>query len=43
MIIGGGVSKAPEKFMPLLESRAKIVPATLANTAGIIGAALSAE
>jgi polyphosphate glucokinase len=43
VIIGGGVSKAPEKFMPLLESKAKIVPATLANLAGIIGAALSAE
>jgi polyphosphate glucokinase len=41
VIIGGGVSKAPEKFMPLLESKAKIVPATLANAAGIIGAALS--
>jgi polyphosphate glucokinase len=43
IIIGGGVSKAPEKFMPLLESTAKIVPATLANAAGIIGAALAAE
>jgi polyphosphate glucokinase len=43
VIVGGGVSKAPEKFMPHLESRAKIVPATLANAAGIIGAALSAE
>jgi polyphosphate glucokinase len=43
VIVGGGVSKEPEKFMPLLESRAKIVPATLANAAGIIGAALSAE
>jgi polyphosphate glucokinase len=42
VIIGGGVSKAPEKFMPLLESRATIVPATLANTAGIVGAALAA-
>jgi polyphosphate glucokinase len=42
VIIGGGVSKAPEKFMPLLESRARIVPATLANAAGIIGAALAA-
>jgi polyphosphate glucokinase len=41
VIIGGGVSKAPEKFMPLLESKATIVPATLANTAGIIGAALA--
>jgi polyphosphate glucokinase len=42
LIIGGGVSKAPEKVMPLLESRARIVPATLANAAGIIGAALTA-
>jgi len=42
VIIGGGVSKAPEKFMPLLESRARIVPANLANSAGIIGAAIVA-
>jgi polyphosphate glucokinase len=42
VIIGGGVSKAPEKVMPLLESTAVIVPATLANAAGIIGAALTA-
>jgi len=41
LIIGGGVSKTPEKFMPFLQSRATIVPATLANTAGIIGAALA--
>lgn len=43
VIIGGGVSKAPEKFMPLLESTTKLVPATLANTAGIVGAALAAR
>jgi polyphosphate glucokinase len=43
VILGGGVSKAPEKFMPLLVSKAKIVPATLANTAGIVGAALAVE
>jgi polyphosphate glucokinase len=41
VIIGGGISKSPDKIMPLLESRARIVPATLANTAGIIGAALA--
>lgn len=41
IILGGGVSKAPERFMPLLEARAKVVPAALANTAGIIGAAMS--
>jgi polyphosphate glucokinase len=42
VILGGGISKQPEKFMPLLSSRARLVPATLANAAGIIGAALSA-
>jgi polyphosphate glucokinase len=42
IIIGGGVSKAPEKVMPLLESKAKLAPAALANAAGIIGAALAA-
>jgi polyphosphate glucokinase len=42
VIVGGGVSKAPEKFMPLLESKARLVPAGLANSAGIIGAALAA-
>ncbi|HTW20210.1 MAG TPA: ROK family protein, partial [Mycobacteriales bacterium] len=41
LIIGGGVSKNPDKFMPLLEARAPIVPAQLANAAGIIGAALT--
>ena len=39
LIIGGGISKHPDKFMPLLESVAPIVPAKLANEAGIIGAA----
>ena len=39
IIIGGGISKDSNKFLPLIESRAKIVPATLLNKAGIIGAA----
>jgi polyphosphate glucokinase len=43
IIVGGGISKAPERFMPHLQSRARLVPAALANTAGIIGAALTAE
>jgi polyphosphate glucokinase len=43
VIIGGGISKNPDKFMPLLESTAPIVPAKLANEAGIIGAALVAR
>jgi polyphosphate glucokinase len=43
IIVGGGISKAPERFMPHLRARARLVAATLANTAGIIGAALTAE
>jgi polyphosphate glucokinase len=42
VIFGGGVSKNPDKFMPLLHMRARMVPAQLANSAGIIGAALAA-
>lgn len=38
-VIGGGVSKKPEKFLPLIECRTPLVAATLANEAGIIGAA----
>ncbi|MFK5689842.1 polyphosphate--glucose phosphotransferase [Ornithinimicrobium sp. LYQ92] len=39
IIVGGGVSKKAEKFLPLLHTRAPIVPAQLKNDAGIIGAA----
>ncbi len=42
-IIGGGVSKKHEKFLPLLRARAEIVPAQLLNEAGVIGAALAAR
>jgi polyphosphate glucokinase len=42
MIIGGGVSKRSAEFLPLLETRARIVPARLRNDAGIVGAALAA-
>lgn len=42
-IIGGGVSKKHQKFVPLLRTRAEIVPAQLLNDAGIIGAALAAR
>jgi polyphosphate glucokinase len=38
-IVGGGVSKSYEEFLPLLSLRAPIVPATLRNNAGILGAA----
>lgn len=43
IIIGGGVSKKHDKFLPLLETRAEIVPAELLNEAGIVGAALAAR
>jgi polyphosphate glucokinase len=42
-IIGGGVSKKSDKFFPLIDIRTPIVPATLLNNAGIIGAAVTAE
>ncbi|MDT4987607.1 MAG: polyphosphate glucokinase [Micromonosporaceae bacterium] len=42
IIIGGGVSKKADKFLPHIDIRTKIVPATLQNNAGIIGAALVA-
>ena len=38
-IVGGGVSKEHEEFLPLLKIKTKIVPASLKNAAGIIGAA----
>jgi polyphosphate glucokinase len=41
-IIGGGISKESEKWMPLLTGiRARIVPAALLNDAGIVGAAMA--
>ncbi|WP_405998763.1 polyphosphate--glucose phosphotransferase [Streptomyces sp. NBC_00829] len=42
-IIGGGVSRKSDKFIPLIEGiRAEIVPAELKNNAGIVGAAMAA-
>jgi polyphosphate glucokinase len=38
-IVGGGVSKSHEQFLPLLKLKTEIVPAALQNSAGIIGAA----
>jgi polyphosphate glucokinase len=42
-IVGGGVSKKADKWLPLLDIRTPIVPAALLNNAGIIGAAVTAE
>ena len=41
-VVGGGVSKKSDKFLPLLDIETRIVPAELLNTAGIVGAALAA-
>jgi polyphosphate glucokinase len=38
-IVGGGVSKEHENFLPLLKLKTEIIPATTRNSAGIIGAA----
>lgn len=38
-VVGGGISKSSEKFLPLLDLRTPIVPAQLRNQAGIVGAA----
>lgn len=41
-LVGGGVSKQHDEFLPLLKLKTKIIPAQLRNSAGIIGAALIA-
>ena len=43
IIIGGGISRKADRFLPLLTGlRATVVPAALQNDAGIVGAALAA-
>ena len=41
-VVGGGISKRSEDFLPLLELRTPLVTANLKNNAGIVGAALQA-
>jgi polyphosphate glucokinase len=43
IVVGGGVSKKADKFLPLIDVRAPIVPAQLRNDGGIVGAALLAS
>jgi polyphosphate glucokinase len=43
IILGGGVIKKHEKFLPYLNLKAEVVPAQLLNEAGIVGAALAAQ
>ncbi|AKK11264.1 polyphosphate--glucose phosphotransferase [Corynebacterium uterequi] len=40
-VIGGGISRKHEKWMPLLTVETPVVPAQLRNTAGIVGAAMA--
>ncbi len=41
-VIGGGVSRKADKFLPLINGiRARVVPAELQNNAGIVGAAMA--
>jgi polyphosphate glucokinase len=42
IILGGGVSKNADKFIPRLTVRPRVVAATLKNDAGIVGAAMAA-
>lgn len=42
IIIGGGVSKKADKFLPLLTVETEVVVAHMENEAGIVGAALAA-
>lgn len=42
-IIGGGISKYHDKFLPLLTVDVPVVPAQFLNNAGIVGAALAVE
>lgn len=41
-VVGGGVSKHADKFLPMIDISTPIIPALLRNKAGIIGAALYA-
>lgn len=41
-VVGGGVSKNADRWVPLLELKTPVKPAQLLNDAGIVGAALAA-
>jgi polyphosphate glucokinase len=43
IILGGGVSKKHNRFLPYVSINTEVVPAHLLNEAGIIGAALAAQ
>lgn len=43
IILGGGVAKSADNFLPYLELKAEVVLAQFLNEAGIVGAALAAQ
>lgn len=43
IIVGGGASKKPNKWMPHINIDTEILPAAMANNSGIVGAALAAN
>ena len=42
MIIGGGISRKADRYLPLIDVATPVVPAALRNNAGIIGVAIAA-
>src|SRR5438874_1115111 len=43
IVIGGGIDRIQDKWLPLLKAHAPIKVATLGNNAGIVGAAMAAQ
>jgi polyphosphate glucokinase len=41
IIVGGGISRKADQWVPLLGNRTPVVAATLQNSAGIVGAAMA--
>ena len=42
IIVGGGISRKADKWVPLLKNRTPVVAAALQNSAGIVSAAMAA-
>lgn len=42
-IVGGGISRDGDRWIPKLETTARVIPAKLRNTAGIVGAAMAVK
>ena len=43
IIVGGGVSRKADKWVPQLDVQTPVIPAKLQNTAGIVGAAMASQ